>query len=468
MNQLHETERLERELRAWLDAEADATSLPAGIHERIARLEPDATSSGPARWLTWPPRPALLGGLAGILIAAIATGLLVGGLLPIGRPDCSGITFERVLSAAESVPGYRYTMRGTELIGRPNFSGGRDNMTFDYATATYEVTGAYQAPDAWSLEVVDVDIPAGPATVSSLIWLVNEEWDAYIHVQDADYARAPGASRYSRLPPDRLNLAWFGASRLTDLLLSGDPIRMSPSDLLERQFRWSLTSTQDGCRLSATDPSLPDEPGVVFLNEFDVDPQTALPRSATHRFAAPEIPVASGSGSSRSEYTSSFTFDYSEVPAIEPPTDPERPPVDEGRARDDAMNAGTGLVIDSTSLGRGSSELWVVRGTDAVAILLYEEGLLAQTRIVSEVDDVVVEIVEGEQGRFLVLVANDTRVSHARVELTQSDQVTLPADGGGGSRPLAVVDAERLGDIVTWFAYDENDRELLVNPRPPG
>jgi hypothetical protein len=467
MNEMRGGDHLERELRAWLAAEADATSLPTGLRERVGRLELDATPSRAARWWRWPPRPALLGAVSGVLVAAIATGLLVGGLLPIGRPDCSEVTFDRVLAAAEAVPGYRYTMHGTELIGRPNFSGGRDNPTFDYTTATFDVAGAYRAPDAWSLEVVDVEIPEGPAAPSSLIWLINEEWDAYIHVQDADYARAPGASRYSRLPPDRLNLGWFGPSRLTDLLVGGQPIRMSPSDLLERQFTWSVTSTEDGCRLSATDPNLPDEPGMAFVNEFDVDPTTALPRSATHRLATPEIPFASGSGAPRTEYTSTFTFDYSEVPDIRPPTDPERLAVDEGRARDDAMAAETGLVTNSTSLGRGSSELWVVRGTDAVAILLYEEGLLASTRIVSEADDVVVEIVDGEEGRFLILVANDVRVSHVRVELTASDQVLLPGEAGE-DRPLAVVDAEGRGDIVTWLAYDESDRELVVNPRPPG
>lgn len=466
MTDRHATERLEHEIRTWLAAEADAANPPAGLRERIGGVEPEATASGGAGWWRWPPRPAVLGGVAGVLVAAIATGLLMGGLLPIGRPDCSTVTFERVLAAAEGVPGYRYTMHGSELMGRPRFSAG-GNPTFEYTTATFEVVGEYRAPDDWSLEVVTVHNPSGPVPPSTLVWLIRDEWDAYIHVDGADYARAPGASRYTRVAPGLMNLDWFGASRLTDLLLSGDPIRMSPNELYERQFDWSVTAIEGGCRLTATDPSLPDEPSVVFVNEFDVDPETALPRSATHRSATPEVPFASGSGASRTEYTSRFTFDYAEVPAIEPPTDPNRLPVDEDRARSDAMSAETGLVMASTSLGRGSSELWVVRGTEAVAILLYEEGLLASTRVVPEADDVAVEIVEGEQGRFLVLVANDVRVSHVRVELTASDQVAIPEEGGG-SRPLAVIDAEGLGDIVTWWAYDENDRELVVNPRPPG
>lgn len=102
-----------------------------------------------------------------------------------------------------------------------------------------------------------------------------------------------------------------------------------------------------------------------------------------------------------------------------------------------------------------------------MAILLYENGLLASSAVVPKADDVTVEIIEGEQGRFLVLVANDVRVSHVRVQLTEPDPLQLPEEGSGG-RPLAVVDAEGLGDIVTWFAYDENDRELVVSPRPPG
>lgn len=466
MTERHATERLEHEVRAWLAAEADAASLPAGLRERIAELEPEAAASRGVGWWRWPPRPAVLGGVAGVLVAAIATGLLIGGLLPIGRPDCSNVTFERVLAAAEAVPGYRYTMHGSELMSRPSFSGG-ESPTFAYTTATFDVVGAYRAPGDWSLEVVSVENPSSPLPPHTLAWLIRDDWDAYIRVDGADYARAPGASRYTRMAPGLMNLEWFGASRLTDLLLSGDPIRMSPNELYERQFDWSVTAIEGGCRLTATDPALPDEPGVVFRNEFDVDPETALPLSATHRSESPEVPFASGSGGPRSEYISTFTFDYAEVPAIEPPTDPSRPPVDEERARSDAMSAETGLVMASTSLGRGSSELWVVRGTEAVAILLYEEGLLASTRVVPEADDVAVEIVDGEQGRFLVLVANDVRVNHVRVEMTASDQVQLP-DEGGGNRPLAVMDADGLGDIVTWWAYDENDRELVVSPRPPG
>lgn len=242
---------------------------------------------------------------------------------------------------------------------------------------------------------------------------------------------------------------------------------MSPTgELHEREFEWSVTATDDGCRLTAADPSLPNEPGMVWLNEFDVDPATNLPRRARHRIATPEIPFASGSGASAGDYSSTFTFDYSQVPEIVPPIDPDIPPIDAERAIRDAADAGAGPGGDTASLGRGSSELWLVRGSDGVAILLYEDGLLASSRIVPKSDDVTVEIVDAEQGRFLVLVANELRVSHVRVQLSESDTLQVPEVSSDG-RPLAVVDAEGIGDIVTWFAYDENDRELVVNPPPP-
>jgi hypothetical protein len=465
MSELHSAERLERDLRAWLASEAGLVEVPAGFAERMAAVEPVARAPRRGLAWSWPPRGATLVGVAALLVVALVAGLLLAGL-PFG-PDCSRVRVEAVRGAADEVPGYRYTASATELMNRIGF-GGDQTPEYTYSTATIEAAGAYEAPDAWSLDILRLDNPDSPVPPHGALWILSEEWEAFLYADGAGYARAAGAARYTRLQPGDLFVEQMGPNRVADLLL-GRPFRLGLPGQEANPLTWTVATANGFCRLAAANPTVTEEQGGEWELAFDIDPDTLLPSTATYRLATPEIaPTADSGGAPATDVRWQFTFDYAESTTIEPPTDPEVPPVDEARAMDDAAEAGIGAVGERTGLGRGSTELWLVRGTDGVAILRYEAGILVATEVVDVVDDVAVEVVEGEEGRFLVVVANDARVSHVRVELTESDSLLVPEVPESLGRPLVIVDAEGLGDIVTWFAYDESDRELVVNPPPPG
>ena len=463
---MHGTDRLERDLRAWLTAEAAAIELPAGLAGRVSALEPpSAARKARIGWARLPRRVVLLG-VALLLVAALVAGLVLAGLLPFG-PDCSRVSIERVRAAADAVPGYRYTANATELMSR--FSLGDDRIPdYTYSTAIIEATGSYQAPDAWSLEIVRLDNPNSPIPPHGALWILSEGWDAFLYAEGAAYARATGATRFTRQAPRDLFIEDMGPNRVADLLL-GRPFRMGLSGQEANPLTWSVAVREGTCVLAAANPTVTEEWGGQWELVFGVDQATLLPGTATYRLATPEFaPTTESGGSPASDVRWQFTFDYSAVPAIQLPTDPDVPPVSEERAMEEAANAGAGAVSDRNGLGRGGTELWLVRGTDAVAVLRYEGGLLAATELLDRADDVIVQVVEGEEARFLIVVVNDPRVRHVRVELTESDTLRVPPEEATtDDRPLYIVDAEGLGDVVTWWAYDENDRELSVNPRPP-
>lgn len=461
MSEMHGFDGLERDLRAWLAAEAAAIEPPPGLAERMSALEPPtAARTERLAWARLPRRMVLIG-VTLLLVAALVAGLVLAGLLPFG-PDCSRVSIETVRAAADAVPGYRYTANATELTYR------LEPPEFTYSTATIEVAGAYEAPDAWSLEILRLDNPRSPIPPNGALWILSEAWDAFLYAEGAGYARATAASRYTRQSPGGLLLEQMGPNRVADLLL-GRPFRMGLPGQEAYPLSWSVAAREGTCMLAAAIPTVIEELGGTWELVFEVDPETLLPATAAYRLATPEVPLVNGSGAPATDVRWQFVFDYSETPDIEPPTDPEVPPVTEERAMDDAANAGAGVVTDRNGLGRGATELWVVRGSDAVAVLRYEGGLLAATELLDRADDVTVRIMEGEEARFLVVVVNDPRVSHVRVALSASDTLRVPPeDAPTDDRPLFIVDAEGLGDVVTWWAYDEDDRELVVSPRPPG
>jgi hypothetical protein len=159
-----------------------------------------------------------------------------------------------------------------------------------------------------------------------------------------------------------------------------------------------------------------------------------------------------------------FSFDYSSVPEITPPTDPDILPVSEEQARDDASSAGGGLVMDMLHSALGATEVFVARGTEATVLLVYEEGVRETERIIDQADDVVVEAVEGSGGRFLVVAMHDFRVSRVEVDYGAARTDEFFAEP---SRLALVPFPAGKGEVVTWRAYDEGGNELVLNPRPP-
>ena len=456
-------ERIENQLRAWLADEAGRIEVPAELRERVgaARTVPAARRWAPG-WSVSLPRP-LLAGVAGLLVVVGGASLVLSGVLPIGRADCSGVSVDSVRAAAEGVPGYTYRMRGTELLS--TLRSVKGELTFEYVTGTVEFAGAYRAPDAWSLEVISVEQGESPIPPSIGGFLISEEWDAYIVVQEDVWSRPRGAEAFARMPASGdISMTMLGANRLTDLL-AGEAFRWTIRDEHPpAPLRWTVEAEEKACRLISTNDFYAEHPEVGWQLDLLVDPATHLPAEAEKHLTIPEIPFSGDTGASATDVRMEFTFDYSAVPEITPPTNPQILPVSEQQARDDADGAGSGLVVDIQHSALGATDVFVARGVEATAVLVYEEGVLESERIVEKADDVVVEAVEGMGGRFLVVVVNDFRVS--RVEVDYSIARTDEFESGSARIALEPF-PERKGEILTWRAYDTDGNELVLNPRPP-
>ena len=190
------TERIEDELRAWLAGEASRIAMSDDLRERAmgARARPIR-----AWGLAWPlslSRP-LFAAVAGLLALAVGGSLLLSGVVPVDQADCSRVSVESVRAAAEAVPGYTYRMTGSELQARPIPGGAGEDRQLEYGTTTYTFHAAYRAPADWSIQIVDrqdADMPV-PPTVG--FFLLADEWDAYLLVDERGWVRPTGGERFT-------------------------------------------------------------------------------------------------------------------------------------------------------------------------------------------------------------------------------------------------------------------------------
>jgi hypothetical protein len=460
-------DRIENQLRAWLAAEAGSITMPAGLREAAAAVRTRPAPRWSPGWSLSLPRP-VLAGVATLVVVAAGASLVLSGMLPVGRADCSRVSVEAVRAAAEAVPGYRYRMTGSELQARPIPAREDEGTRLEYGTATFAFQGAYRAPADWSIEITERKDSRSPIPPTVGYFLMTSEWDAYLMVGDRGWVRPTGADPFTPVPPDGPDLRWLSPNRLTDLL-AGEPFRVSiqgDPTAHEVPLTWSIASERDGCRMVSTNERFSASTGASWTLELLVDPSTQLPTTATYRLATPEFldDDDDGSFASAQDIRYQFTFDYSTIPDIRPPTNPQILPVTEQQARDDAADAGAGLVTDIVSSALGATEVFLAHGVDGTVLLVYEEGVRETERLFDQRDDLVVDEVVGAGGRFLVVVVHDFRV--ARVEIDYSIARTDSFEAQPGRLVLRPF-PESKGEVVTWRAYDEDGNELVLNPRPP-
>ncbi len=461
-------ERTEKELRAWLADEASRIAMPGDLRERAAaaRTAP-AARGGTSGWTLALPRP-LLAGVAGLLLVAVGTSLLLSGVLPIGRADCSRVSVESVRSAAEAVAGYTYRMAGSELQGYPAGGGGTP-LELEYVTSTFDLQGAYRAPDAWTIEIIDWEDAGAPVPPSIGFFSIGQEWDGYLAVDGLGWGRPIGSERFTPMPAGGLDLSSVGPNRLTDLL-AGEPFRFSPGGAPSYQapLTWSVAIDGDVCRLVSAHERFRASADGSWTLELVIDPATNLVTEATYRLTTPEVPAHDdGSFSSAQDLRYAFTFHYGDVPEITPPTDPDIEPVTDDQVRDAAPTE-IGLVTNVVGDAIGATQLYVVRGVDGIAVMRFEEAQLADSRTVAEAEDVWVELLDGVDGRFLVVIVNDVRIEAVDVTYTrgETDEPLPERLTAGGARPIFIVRVDHPGDLADWRALDEDGREVASSQEP--
>lgn len=317
-------ERIEARLRGWLATEADSIAMPDTLREAAAvaraRRAPRGWSAG---WPLSVPRQ-LLAGVGGLLVVVTGASLVLSGLLPIGRADCSRVSVDAVRAAAEAVDGYRYTLVGSELQARPVPAQGDGEIA--YVTSTFELAGSYRAPDAWSIEVIGYDDPDGGVPPSVGFALIMEQFDAYVFVDGRGWARPIGRDRFIRTEDGDPPLEGVGRNRILDLL-AGEPFRFDPTGnpSYERSLSWSVVPEASGCRLASTLAGGPQLPGTTWELDLLVDPETMLPTTAHYRIASPEGPSEDdGLPPSAVDIRYDLTFQYGDAPEITPPGDAAR------------------------------------------------------------------------------------------------------------------------------------------------
>jgi hypothetical protein len=457
-------DRIEQLLRDWLSAEDAATKVPARMRTVAASARASAMPvSTPRGRLTWPRGAGLAAG-AVVVALAILLSVTLAGVLPLGRPDCSGVTIDGVRAAVVDVAGYSWRMTGSELVSRliPDPSG---PPAFAYNTEPLEFEGVYNAPDAWRLEVIQGYDPAFivPPTVGQ--GLVSDEVDGYLVVQGQAYVRPTGAINY-RPAADRSE--WLLMNEANELygLLYGLEFRVNVAH--EASLSWDVAPAPGGCLLSATPTDWVPQSGAERTREVTVDPRTLLPAKADLHVTMPEeIPSDPQQGfGAQFDQRLSFTYRYTDVPHLEAPF--AGPLASEQQARSEAQGLGIGELVTSEAYQLGSAQAFAVHGRNATAVLVYEDGQLTSTDLVPNDVGVWVQLVRSEQDPpavFLVSILNDPRV--ASVEVYFSSGETRTPYASSGVTPEQITSGEGLGDLLTWTAFDENGGEVNVSPPPP-
>jgi hypothetical protein len=476
MNDQLTNERLEALLREFLATDAASSEPSAELRRRVIDARENAATV-PARrrpfTLAWRPPRALAA--AGVAVAVVAVGVLsatLSGLLPLGRPDCSGVTIESVREAVVAVPGYTWRMTGTELIHRLIPGGDR---TFDvaYATVPLEFTGAYDAPDAWRIDILqgydpNSDFPLPPSTGG----LVRSDVDGYLVVGGQPWVRGRGDTHYQ--PTDREDNVQIArvANELLEMVERGEPFGIayeSKPTGLDPSMRWTVDSTNQGCTMTGSSSLRDAHPELTYRVELVVNPDTLLPQTALYVFSSTpsgDEPLPTGTIITNEDMHLDFTYDYDASFTIDSPLPAGFESVTEAQARADATAAGLSSPFTSATFQLAEAQVYAIHTPSGTAVLLYQNGTLASSDVVPTNVDVYVDLVltdDGDPKTFLVAVVNDPRV--VSVEATFGNGETRQL-GGYSVRP-SVSSGENLGDIVTWVPLDDEGNEVEVDPPRP-
>ncbi len=462
-------ERIEQMLREWLATEADAAEMPSRVRNAAAAAgEMGGQRVARRRWPAWPRSVALVAATGVVLVAMLASVTLTG-ILPIGRPDCSGVTIERVRERVRDVAGYTWHMAGTELVHRLTGLDENRQPMFEYLTAPLEFRGAYEAPGSWQIDVVrgyDPDLVVPPSTGM----LASDQWDGYLVANGEAWLRPRGATHFAPAggAADLQLHRW--ANQLYGLL-HGEPFLIEYESGFEwgSRLTWDLASVQNGCRLTGTDHLEAAPSGFAIVVGFVVDPETMLPVTASYRYVVPAQPAATAgeAGGLEEDKNLQFSYDYDNPPAVIAPVPAGFQPVDAQRAIADAQQLGVGDAPTMDQYQLGSAQAFLLHGPAATAALLYVDGRLAHSATVESTLDVWVTLLgsgEPDPATFLVGVINDPRVAYVEVFFTDGETRTIE---GSGAHPQSVTSGEGLGEIVTWIPYDDAGNEISVEPPPP-
>lgn len=461
-------DRLEQELRVWLAAEARDAAIPPGLRLRAAEARESAAPHG--RFGGWSLRSMILTGVTVALVLLIGLGVAFGGLLPAARPDCSAVSVDAVRAAVAAVPGYQWHMTGTELVGQVAGLDENQQLIIEYSTAQLEFAGAYDAPDAWRIDVLkgyDPNIVPPPSTGL----LVSDQWDGYLVVDGAAWLRTIGATHYQ--PAGEATDFWLHrwANQLSGLLV-GEPflIEYDPGTPWGADLTWEVESVPGACRMTGTGHLEAAPDGYERTVGFLVDPETMLPSTGSYRLAIPAIPArTAGEGNGRQQDVRlAFTYDYNNPPAITSPVPADFQPVQPEQAIADARALGVGESPAIEQYQLGAAQAFLLRGPSVTAALVYADGVLQQSATAQSDLGVWVTLLgsgEPDAATFLVAVINDPRVASLEVSFTDGPAQTITA--GFSAHSLTVTSGEGLGEIATWVAYDEGGREVSVEPPPP-
>jgi hypothetical protein len=475
MNDKLTDDRLEALLREFLATDAATSESSPALRRRVMHAR-ESAAAAPARRrpfvLAWRPPRALAA--AGVAVAVVAVGVLsatLSGLLPLGRPDCSGVTIESVREAVVAVPGYTWRMTGTELIHRLIPGGDR---TFDvaYATVPLEFTGAYDAPDAWRIDILqgydpNSEFPLPPSTGG----LVRNDVDGYLVVDGQPWVRGRGDTHYQPTDPeDNVQIA-RQANQVLGLMTRMEPFGWSLDPAPTNNpmgISWIVDSTRDGCLLTAHSSLYDENPEVAFRVELLLNADTLLPKTALYAYARTnsDEPQPSGAIVTNQDKQLAFTYDYGAPFAIDSPVPAGFESVTEAQARADATAAGLSSPFTSATFQLAEAQVYAIHTPSGTAVLLYQNGTLASSDVVPTNVDVYIDLVQtdgGDPKTFLVAVVNDPRV--VTVETTFGNDETRPL-GGYSVRP-SVSSGENLGEIATWVPLDDEGNEVEVDPPRP-
>jgi hypothetical protein len=314
-------DRIEQLLRDWLSAEDAAMEVPARMLTAAASARASAAPVSTLRGrLTWP-RGASLAAGAVVVALAILLSVTLAGVLPLGRPNCSGVTIEAVRAAVKDIPGYSWHMTGTELLNHPGGLDENNQMTFEYSTAELEFAGAYLAPSTWRIDVLHGYDPTSVAN-PSIGLLVTDEWDGYLVVDGQAWVRPFAATQYQAAgaAADLQLHRW--ANQLYGLLF-GEPflIEYEHGTPWGQDLSWVVSSQNAACRLTGTGHLEAAPAGYSHVVEFLVHPGSLLPESGSWRLVNPSTAASSpGSGASPDrEWNLRFTYDFGTLPVIADP-----------------------------------------------------------------------------------------------------------------------------------------------------
>ena len=144
-------ERIEREVRAWLAAEA-AGPVPERLRSRVAVARPPV-AVGPFGFRRgW----ALVVAVVLLAVLLVGAGLFALGLLPPSPLACPDVTIDRVRAAIAASAGYSYRAEGTMLvndIALPVRTPPADPL--DHSERRIAFEGAYAAPSDWRITLLE-------------------------------------------------------------------------------------------------------------------------------------------------------------------------------------------------------------------------------------------------------------------------------------------------------------------------